>query len=245
VILYIPEEHINIYFSGNKGIHITISPSVFGILPSPNLNQAYKLMAEDINNKTKNKLIDMQIYDARRLFRLPNSINGKTSLYKVRISERELAECSLIELRKISESNRIFLERTDGKTIATAKACFTMYQNKALMAEHKTYKESDIVLTTTPPCIDYLMKNSVKEGQRNNTAIAIASFFKQRGYNIDEATTLFHQWVDQHCDPPLTSSEINVLLRQAYNNEYKYGCNKLKMLAECNARKCELRSRAE
>ena len=81
----IKTDDIEIYFSGSKGFHVLISEDIFGFEPSKDLNKAYKKIATDLKTYTINKTVDTKIYDNRRLFRVVNSINGKTGLYKVPI----------------------------------------------------------------------------------------------------------------------------------------------------------------
>ena len=81
----IKTDDIEIYFSGSKGFHVLISEDIFGFEPSKDINKAYKKIATDLKTYTINKTVDTKIYDNRRLFRVVNTINGKTGLYKVPI----------------------------------------------------------------------------------------------------------------------------------------------------------------
>jgi hypothetical protein len=240
-IVKVNEASIQIYFSGNKGIHITVPPEAMGVEPCANLNVIYKMLADDIYEFTPHKLVDMQIYDARRLFRIPNSKNGSTGLHKIRISYEELKELSMEEIISISKRNRIYKGVEENADNYSARNNMVMYRNRALLSQRNTYREVTKTLTSTPPCIKWLLENQVKEGQRNNTSIAIASFFKQSGYNIEEAESMMMGWGMDHCDPPLSEREIKTTLNQAYIRNYKYGCNKLRLLAECDAKNCELK----
>lgn len=240
-IVKINESSIRIYFSGNKGVHITVPPEAMGIEPCANLNVIYKMLADDIYNFSPNKLIDMQIYDTRRLFRIPGSKNSITGLHKTRISYEELKNMPMEEIISISRQNRIYQGGEERFDNYSAKNNMVMYRNRALLSQRSTYKEVSRALKSTPPCIEWLLNNQVQEGQRNNTSIAIASFFKQSGYNIEEAEGMLIEWAMQHCDPALNEREIKTTLNQAFKGNYQYGCNKLRLLAECDAKNCELK----
>ena len=82
-VFHLQEDNIQIFFSGSKGYHIIIPYEVFGIEPSKDLNDRYKLIVTELKSYTITKSIDTRIYDSKRLFREPNTINTKTGLYKV------------------------------------------------------------------------------------------------------------------------------------------------------------------
>src|SRR5574344_1447892 len=68
---------IEIYFSGAKGFHIIIDHRILGFEPSRTLNKDLKTIALYFKASTFTKCIDTGIYDYRRLFRVPNTINTK------------------------------------------------------------------------------------------------------------------------------------------------------------------------
>ena len=86
----INKSDIQLYFSGSKGFHILISDKVFGFEPNRDLNKKFKKIALYIKSYTITKCIDTKIYDNRRLFRVPNTVNTKTGLYKVYLPYNKL-----------------------------------------------------------------------------------------------------------------------------------------------------------
>ena len=97
---------VQIYFSGSKGFHILVEPEVFGIEPRQNLNEQYKTIASELNKQTIYKTIDVRIYDRRRLFRFPNSINAKTGLYKVPIRQKDLRGITIEKIQEYASEPR-------------------------------------------------------------------------------------------------------------------------------------------
>ncbi len=95
---YLEDKDIEIYFSGAKGFHILVDYKVFGFEPSRTLNKDLKAIALYFKASTFTKCIDTGIYDYRRLFRVPNTINTKTGLYKVPISFNKLIKLTYSEL---------------------------------------------------------------------------------------------------------------------------------------------------
>lgn len=78
-----------IFFSGNKGFHIAIPFGLFGLEPSSDLHVKLKQVA--LNLKGKYPTIDTGVYDPSRRFRVANSLNPKSGLYKIEITDEDLA----------------------------------------------------------------------------------------------------------------------------------------------------------
>ena len=92
VMFHLSDNDIDLYFSGSKGFHILIDSNIFGLEPSRDLNKQYKKIATELKTYTINKSVDTKIYDNKRLFRVPNTINSKTGLYKVPIEYSTVKE---------------------------------------------------------------------------------------------------------------------------------------------------------
>lgn len=84
-----PKE-FTVYFSGNKGFHIFLHQKLIGGIPvSEDTPARMKAFVKAICNAFKE--VDIVIYNTTRIFRTPNSLNAKSSLFKVPISIAELA----------------------------------------------------------------------------------------------------------------------------------------------------------
>jgi len=85
-------DDLMIFFSGNKGFHIGIHNKLFNGLifkGGYDLHDRIKMMAVEIADGLP---IDTRIYNKNRIFRIPNSMNMKSGLYKIPISYEELCE---------------------------------------------------------------------------------------------------------------------------------------------------------
>ena len=71
-----------VFFSGKKGFHVCIPAGLFGVIPSPALPSAFKVLAKRLAAEC-GAGIDEGIYDAVRLFRTPNSRHPDTGLHKI------------------------------------------------------------------------------------------------------------------------------------------------------------------
>ena len=100
-------DDLKIYFSGSKGYHLEIPEVSLGeIKGSDNLHNYCKDFASKLKQDSGVEDIDTKIYDATRIFRLPNSLNSKSNLYKIPVSYQEIMELSDEQIRDLAKDPR-------------------------------------------------------------------------------------------------------------------------------------------
>ena len=94
-----------IFFSGMKGFHVGLHQNLFkGLINKGGYDHPdrIKMLALEIAG---NVVIDRQVYNKTRIFRIPNSLHAKSKLYKIPISYQEL--CGSIEdIKDMAENPR-------------------------------------------------------------------------------------------------------------------------------------------
>ena len=70
-------------------------------------NCIYKYIANFAKGFTPNKTVDTQIYDNKRLFRIPNTRHEKSGLYKIPITLNELQTLSIDQIREMAVKQRV------------------------------------------------------------------------------------------------------------------------------------------
>jgi len=237
-------EDLDIYFSGSKGIHITVHPILLGIEPQVNLNRIFKEIVTKI--QLEHNTLDTGNYDVVRLWRLPNSINTKTGYYKIPITYHELQVLSLANICNLATQPR-YLPPKDYRTNHRARRVFKKhaedFTNKLQGGGKKQYRGRQKAMDITPPCVVALLMSAVPKGQRNNTAIALASVFYQQGFSKEEALGSLIDWSSNNCSPPLNESELKAVVESQYSHEYTFGCEKMKEISVCDKDNCKLVSR--
>lgn len=238
-ILYLKDSDIEIYFSGSKGFHIIVPQKVLNLEPSRTLNEDYKLMALRLKSFTISKSIDTKIYDKKRLFRIVNTINSKTGLYKVPLSMEQINSFTYEDLAKWASEPRqvrpkihLFNQKAHDAFI---KYIDTIKQEEKKKINHKVAREI-LERKELLPCIKYILQNGCEKGQRNNTANALASALLQCGKDIDETLDIMQAWNTNKNTPSLDTKEVEITTNSAYKNVLagrKYGCSSLKMLGVC------------
>lgn len=237
--LHLQDKDIEIYFSGAKGFHIIVDYRVFGFTPSRNLNKDLKAVALYYKASTFTKCIDTGIYDYRRLFRVPNTINTKTGLYKVPIGFNKLVNMTYEELLDYATQPHKFIKKPVQYNHKAHEAFYELV-NKLAERERRSvntaiareYVQNKKLL----PCVEYLLQNGAETGQRNNSAIALANALFQVGHNMDEVIEIMDTWNEVKNEDPIPQKELHATISSAYNNirnNVCYGCSAFKELGVC------------
>lgn len=241
--LKVPKEYIKIYFTGSKGFHLIVSHVVFGIQPCKDLNDKYKRIALDVKNYSINKTIDTSIYDKKRLIRLPHSINGKTGLYKVPMTEEILRASTYLSMKLYASKDRN-VTYTESSLIEEARQEFIKLTT---IPEKKEKKKVNTSLINPnyeiPLCIKYIYSTGASQGARNNTLVVLASSLLQKGMDLEECVRVLIEWDEDKNTPAMGSNEVEATVRSAYRNLIdgrRYGCASITELGMCIGEKCKL-----
>ena len=240
----IPRDMPHLFFSGNKGFHLLIPYEILGIQPDAELNKKFKMMAMLIAADCKCSHVDVGIYDRKRLFRLVNSINAKSGLYKVPITYNQLQDFTREEMLSWASEQRTITSEVSAHYIKTAAEKFIEVSTVKTPAkkEKKPFvfpKERKALL----PCTLEILKQGVTEGQRNNTTVALASSLMQSGVLRSEVEEILFEWNESN-EPPLSETEVNATITSAHtmlSMGMKYGCEKFIELGYCIGKECKLK----
>ena len=242
-IFGIPEDRIGIYFSGKKGFHIIVAAEVIGADPCVHLNLRYKRLASILCSGIKT--FDQSVYDRKRVFRLENSINGKSGLYKVRLSFEELSSMSMEHIYGLAKLPRPVrdLNRTPAG-ISFYRMLFPFVFTDADLMGSGEIKKPDRYICKMQPCIKKAMEGPVTEGKRNSTAAALVNACLQLEEDtMEQMTEGMKKWNREKVSPALSETELLSCISssiQAFNRGKRYGCNKFTELGYCQGPKCSL-----
>lgn len=243
---------IKIYFSGHKGFHVIIPEETFGLTFCDYgiLTRTYHAIAQilvDCWHEFRPDIascLDLKIYDHRRMFRLANSVNSKSGLYKVEIPASYLKQYTFSDIRQFA---------TMPKTSLIVTPRYSSTANKILVSAMRIVesdKEDNTRVTRERtksnkmlPCVENILSTSVNEGRRNNVAVALASALFQLQISSDEVISIMQEWNDNN-DPPLNDDELFKVIMSAKRMDDKdmhYGCTGIKDIGfcdnSCNVRK--------
>ena len=246
IVYHINENQVQIYFSGNKGVHLVVPASILGVEPMPLLNGVFRTIAVSINTFSKNKTIDTQIYDNKRMFRIPNTIHEKSGLYKIPITADELRNLSEQEIRKLAEKPRQSTAQPIYGINNIARKTFekTIQEYYLIDKEARKDKRFNAKLTIVPPCIQYIIENGALEGQRNISIACLSSFYKNYGKSLDETIDTISDW-NSNNSLPTGEMELKRTVRSIFMGNKSYGCNTLKLMSVCDINNCKLAKKKE
>lgn len=233
------DNNLQVFFSGSKGFHILIPYEVFGLTFGKDINNSFKSIAIELKSYTITKSVDTRIYDNKRLFREPNSINSKTGLYKVQIDLCDLRTMSYDDLVEYASSPKPLL-LVDNNLNEKAKIAFESFiiQAKEKQKRSINHNVARTMLANKEllPCVKYILANGAVKGGRNNTAMALASALYQRDMNEERVLEIMKEWNETKLDEALSDREIVNTTRSAYRNVRdgkRYGCGAFIDLGIC------------
>jgi hypothetical protein len=90
-----------------------------------------------------------------------------------------------------------------------------------------------------PPCLQFLIKNKISEGGRNNGLFNIGVYLRKAYPDSWESEILTYNM--QYLEPPLPLNEVNIVAKQLEKKDYAYRCSDAPINAHCNKELCQTR----
>lgn len=231
----IPLNMIRMYFSGKKGIHVTIPYQCFGINWHPELHEVYRTIATELQPFAPNGTLDMSVYEKRRLFRIPRSRHASTGCFKVPMELKNLVSGTEDDIRMLSRDPNYgsHISYEEARFIPEAARYFRMMDEKTMQRFNKRFSNGSQVQTLDfqPPCYTEMIADGPVKGSRNAVGTLLVSFWRQRGLTEQEAWDNLVAWNEDS----MGSDELSVLFKSMYHGKYTFGCSKIKELAHCPA----------
>ncbi len=194
-----PKESIRVYFSGNKGFHLEIPFEALDIEPIKQLNKVFEIIAKEIKSLCHFPSLDTAIYDAVRLWRLPNSINSKSGLFKIPLKIDEVKYPS-DKIKELAKNPRLDFA----------------YSQPLLWKEFKEiFEKAKRIIDKVKPKSGVF--DPVEEGARNDATFRRAIRLKGEGKTFEQAVKICSEIQDK---PPLSLSEIKRTVASAYHEKY-------------------------
>lgn len=188
----IPEvaKYVSVYFSGNKGFHVYLKTNKQ--FSPEEMKHACSVLADGLDS------FDSVIYNSTRVFRIQNTKNQKSGLYKVLIEPKTLKEPNLLEgLRALAKNPGVWQNDP-----AILEDC--LFIDEILAA--KPEKRSSVILdedieeidgvrglntvdlrkaSDMPKCIYALSQGIMKsgDGQRNHIFLHLANYYRNKGFD--------------------------------------------------------------
>lgn len=245
--LQIPADWIKLFFSGGKGFHLELDELIWGIKAGdlPQLPETYRSMAMELNRQCGS--VDLGVYDSKRLWRVTNT-EHKHGLYKVPLTINELEVYSADEIRKLARRPRKDIHELTRSRLTKIQEAHSFYRRHLTTekvdipeaGEVNPELQAELILTRKTPCIERLLEG-VPQGERNNAAHRLASFFRIQGFNAAKTLEFLEEWNHDENKIPLPESEIHHVVSSAYKHKiYNYGCKDHLLERYCERNRCPI-----
>ena len=224
----IPRGAIGVYFSGAKGFHIYLPASLFGgFEPSPNLPRLHAKLARRLAWPLK---VDPSIYERNRIFRLVNTINAKTGLFKIHLTRDELSNLSIDVICELAKTARAVPD------LDTFNAVPKLVSLKAELITETPKAPPLPVLPATASklCIDSMLKG-VKKGERHNAAFRLADYWKKQGCLPDVTVANLVSWNKLNEEKDDQEPHFRQIVKDVYSRAYDYGCHDPILDSKCES----------
>jgi hypothetical protein len=215
------------YFSGSKGFHIMIPSKLFGALPSEDIHKRFRSVALSLSNGIK---IDTSIYDKTRIFRLPNTINSRSNLFKIELYSFQALNLPIEEIQEIAKQ--------PGKRLEVETEFETNEQLKEIYdapLDRPTIKKDNSSVEGVKAYLCMMKLNQgVGHGERDNVGVRVASHLKKSGLSKPMIWSALNAWNEQN-SPPLQHHELERIFEQGLT-QYEFGCHDHILQSHCDKR---------
>ena len=237
----VPQDSLDIYFSGKKGFHILVPCHVFCAFYSPHVLTLYKAMAQKAEVQGI-RFLDNAVYSPRRLWRLANSVNTKSGLYKVPLTFEELRDMDIPGIQDLARSPRpddsLALLKTSEKTAQWYRTAINYFENQP--AKSKTnaksinpeFKKGWRML----PCVKEIQDTTLNDGSRHHIYMILARYYSYLNMHHDEIRDRIER-IDSH-NPIRDADYIERIIHFGLKRPGFSGCDDPKLQKYCHHSDC-------
>lgn len=256
-----------LYFSGNKGFHVAIHTSAFGLSGTKPAREYQDIIRSIAHNlKEQYSTVDPAIHDPVRKFRAFRSRNEKSGLYKIRLTgiglPKKISDYTIDEIRNLAlmqpthkyahptpvEKPVDFLvnllnQSTPHQSQGSRKSKVKeLNQGETIADDSLRFKNF-----ADKRCIKQMMEGIVlPQFNRHDIELALIVEMRQQGRTLDEAIKLMDAWgAKVYTSEPDRLKDIDRQVRDIYKKDleadklYQYGCYGDVKSAYCSA-KCKI-----
>ena len=205
------------YFSGS-GYHIMLAGELFNFKPSSDLPYVVKQTMRKVNPD-----IDLSIYMRTGIYRLQHSLNQKTGLNKIPLTNSEVMNLEPKDIFELAKDRRLDFNYI--KLEAEGDLKHLVVEDVPDVKVLANVSEP----TKMTPCVQSMLNKGPASGNRHLTALRIASHYKRHGIPSHYAKVSLLHWNNKS----LEENHINELVENVYNRNYQYGCQDSIMVKHC------------
>ncbi len=226
-------ESVRTYFSSSKGFHVELyTTKTF----TP---EECKELSTHLKKILRLTTLDTVIYNTTRLYRINNTKNPKSGLYKIEVGPDDLVEKSIEQIKELAKSpvtSNFIVKATD--KLDFIKAYKIIFSERPKSITYESVEEIDGIRgldtidfnecpRTTPRCIFALSKGIMKPGmgERNVLFLRLASWYRNQGMAKEVALSTLAGIAELNAKlypeaDPYTKSELeNTVINSVYGSK--------------------------
>jgi hypothetical protein len=221
----------NVYFSG-RGFHIGIPDTAFKWKPGINLHLNVK---DELDKNGIYEYADVSVTDKTRIIRLNNTLNSKSRLWKIYLSNDELRDLNGLGISALANKPR--------QIEIPMLQCEPIFDVTEREVKKNTYKFKETVGSEPDPmlypCIQTMLNGS-SYGGRHAVALRLGAWLRWR-YPEHVVRLIMEDWRKKvtTLEHPFKEDEMNRLITDCYKGHggqgYRYGCKDKIMDKHCNS----------
>lgn len=187
----VPQESLDIYFSGNKGFHVLVPCEVFDAFYSQFILKLYKTIAQKVQQYGVS-FLDNSVYTNHRIWRMPNSINTKSGLFKIPLTFEELRDMDIKGIQKLAQSPRpddsLAISKTCEKSVQWYRKSINYFENQPKKFQNSSKKINQEFKKGWQmlPCIKEIQQTTLTDGSRHNVYMILARYYSYLNMHHDE-----------------------------------------------------------
>ncbi len=227
-----------IYFSGAKGFHVLIPAQYIGYQPSDTMPLVFREMAKELGEGIN---YDTTIYDWVRIFRMTNTINSKSGLYKIPLAPSEVLGLSIEEIKTLAQNPRNVKNKPINKTNEYLRTLYRDCQERTKRPPKQEIQEKIIPPKYAKLCY-YNIMNGIEAGNRDNACLRLAVHWLKE-FPSDMVKNMLLSW-NQRNNPPMDERQVEKTFQSAVTGNYDFGCKDPVLSSYCDPH-CKFKGKEE
>ena len=253
------KEDVAIAFSGTKGFHLALQTALFDVIqPANDLNVVFDRLRREIAplaGFANEPSIDYSICKSNNLWRLLNTVNSKSGLYKIPLTASEIFSHDINQIKKLAEKPRpgvstdetglipLGISEPNKEAVALYQEILNKIRKKSKLVKISNFRNIELPKSTNNAlckAIKRILRSNIRKGFRNQIVIRLASAARHARFDEMHTKRLLLQWNEKN-KINLKESEITNPVKAAYRSSvaYHFHCNDTLLKIFCSYKKHE------
>jgi len=221
-----------VYFSGNKGIHILLR-TTNKFTPKEVQAICYNF-AKDCG--VPNDVFDTSVYNVTRIFRIENTKHQDSELFKIPLAIEELTNLSELDIRTLAKNPRFEQFDTVPVDATSLKTKYLLavasIENNVVEIKKDPNVQNEIDFSDCPPnmrrCFYALEQGYFTPGERHNSVLRLAAHYRGRDFSREHATLLIEKALTKRAArypdaKEIDKAELEREISEVYSTKWKGG----------------------